>query len=205
MASQSRKHREEAPEGKYYGSPCRYGHGLAEGRMLRWKSSRACVECAADRRRGLRADARKSLTCKECGEVGLPEASGSGRIYEYHPECRAPARRRQQRAKYAEDPKPFKWRLRAGNMGITVAELEALYVEFDSTCGVCGVRECDLTDKYGTLVIDHDHNCCPGKGACGSCVRGLLCQRCNKLLILADAVTLAAIEAYLERTGSLGD
>lgn len=198
MASQSRK------ATKYIGKPCRRGHGEAEGQTLRWISNRSCVRCVAENRRGVGAARRKSLKCKECGRGGLPEASGSGRIYEYHPECRAPARRRQQRAKYAEDPKPFKWRLRASNMGITVAQLEALYVEFDSSCGVCGIRESDLTDKYGTLVIDHDHSCCPGKGACGACVRGLLCQRCNKLLILADAVTLAAIEAYLDRTGSLG-
>jgi hypothetical protein len=39
-------------------------------------------------------------------------------------------------------------------------------------CGICGADDRDL-------VIDHDHECCPGAKACGRCVRGMLCRPCN--------------------------
>jgi hypothetical protein len=44
--------------------------------------------------------------------------------------------------------------------------------------------------------IDHDHKCCPGKTACGKCVRGLLCNRCNLLLGMVESEP-HLIPAYL--------
>jgi hypothetical protein len=51
------------------------------------------------------------------------------------------------------------------------------FEEFESRskngCEICG-------DKPKiNLHVDHNHKCCNGVVACGNCVRGLLCSRCN--------------------------
>ena len=64
-------------------------------------------------------------------------------------------------------------------------------------CEICGTNE---PDSRG-WCIDHDHSCCDGKKACGKCVRGLLCQKCNTIIGFAndDLQILKAAISYLER------
>lgn len=40
----------------------------------------------------------------------------------------------------------------------------------------CALPQCNNTED---LVIDHDHDCCPGSSTCGVCIRGVLCRQCN--------------------------
>ena len=42
--------------------------------------------------------------------------------------------------------------------------------------GVCAI--CKGT-WVRVLVVDHDHDCCPGEITCGNCLRALLCGSCN--------------------------
>lgn len=48
------------------------------------------------------------------------------------------------------------------------------------------------------LTVDHDHRCCAGRESCGRCVRGLLCDACNREVIgRYGAEQLDALAAYL--------
>lgn len=51
--------------------------------------------------------------------------------------------------------------------------------------GLCAICDANITGNSGgrsVAHLDHDHDCCPIKGArcCGQCIRGALCPDCNK-------------------------
>lgn len=63
------------------------------------------------------------------------------------------------------------------------------------------VKECALCGADDrSLVIDHDHDCCPGQKACGRCFRGMLCHGHNVALGLfgEDPELLRRAAQYIE-------
>lgn len=63
-----------------------------------------------------------------------------------------------------------------GKYGITVDQYMEILKEQNYSCKICGKDEASYRKR---LSVDHDHNCCPGEGSCGRCIRGLLCHHCN--------------------------
>jgi hypothetical protein len=69
----------------------------------------------------------------------------------------------------------------------------------------------DTPDAH--LHVDHDHTCCDGRRSCGECIRGLLCNTCNRVLgFVDDDITrleglveyLKSWKMFLETSGSVG-
>ncbi|WP_429387999.1 endonuclease domain-containing protein [Paenarthrobacter sp. TE4293] len=79
--------------------------------------------------------------------------------------------------------------------GLDVDDYAALLVAQDGRCKLCERLPSDGT----SLEVDHNHKCCPGPVSCGHCVRGLLCQTCNKGLglLLEDADILMRAAEYV--------
>lgn len=75
---------------------------------------------------------------------------------------------------------PEGWQLRrqaaryASQYGISAARYLELLEEQGGACAIC--RRPPTARR---LSVDHNHQCCPARGSCGSCVRGLLCDECN--------------------------
>ena len=86
--------------------------------------------------------------------------------------------------------------------GITATQFDAMLAAQGGVCLVCGLSADAVSSRITRLVVDHDHKCCPGTHSCGKCVRGLLCNWCNRLLGMAldDPERLRAAARYLETT-----
>lgn len=77
--------------------------------------------------------------------------------------------------------------------GFTLGEYDAMYILQEGKCSICANTEASIskTGRSYSLVVDHDHKCCPGEKTCGKCVRGLICRKCNILLGMAgDDITV---------------
>ena len=80
--------------------------------------------------------------------------------------------------------------------GPDVAEaMLAMWEEQQGCCYLCGIY---LVPE--SVVIDHDHRCCPKQTSCRFCRRGLACPYCNTLVGLAhdDPAVLRQIADNLE-------
>ena len=125
------------------------------------------------------------MTCKDC----LP---GSRRPAPYPgPRCATHHRARKRAAKIAAHGR----RLQIV-YSITAAEYARILAVQGGVCAICR----RATGSYKKLSVDHDHACCDSDRSCGKCVRGLLCQPCNRMLghLRDDPTAFRRAAHYLE-------
>ena len=110
------------------------------------------------------------------------------------------SKRAQEHAK--ENPDMFRKRRRKyaiEQYGISYDKYLEILKNQNNSCAICNKN---FNDVSKNPHIDHDHSCCNDSGkSCGTCVRGLLCNRCNTLLGMAldDIILLESAIKYLKR------
>lgn len=113
-------------------------------------------------------------TCTKCSEVKAVDQfrhrtkRGKAYVVSYCRECE----RKSNLESYYKNPWTDK-RTTYARHGLTKSQYETMIMDQK---GICAIASC----VNAAEVIDHDHDCCPGKYSCGNCVKGLLCQGCNK-------------------------
>jgi hypothetical protein len=60
---------------------------------------------------------------------------------------------------------------------ITKEEYIALLKKNNYECNICGIHQSKLKKR---LILDHNHKCCDNSKPCKKCIRGLLCDACNR-------------------------
>jgi len=89
--------------------------------------------------------------------------------------------------------------------GITLDTYEEILARQDGRCAICRLpaEEAKVKGNWGrlgpVLSVDHDHGCCPGLFTCGDCVRGLLCETCNRALGYVERAGIENVVAYIAR------
>lgn len=130
-------------------------------------------------------------TCSMCAE--RPVANRAG----YCKQCQK-ARNSTPAAKHVQRVAALR------SYGITPGRYEEMLEAQGDVCAICSQAETRKDPRTGgthRLSVDHDHACCPSQtAACGRCVRGLICHRCNYGIgYFGDVPSrLRAAAAYLE-------
>lgn len=148
---------------------------------------------------------KKYFTGKPCkhGHTSIRRLPGNCVVCETAMQKSAEYRRYQSEYRKRNPPKKAKPRpyfhadLLKKVYGLSAERYAAMLAEQKGVCAICG-NGC-ATGK--PLAVDHNHACCPTQKSCGSCIRGLLCAKCNTMLGFAkdSAALLMAAAKYLGR------
>lgn len=85
------------------------------------------------------------------------------------------------------------------NYGIDTKKYEEMLKLSNNGCYICGKTKEQNNNKY--LSVDHNHACCnTNKGCCGKCVRGILCDTCNRAvgLLQDNPKNAMAVAKYIQ-------
>lgn len=83
--------------------------------------------------------------------------------------------------------------------GINTEEYDKLLELSNGGCYICGKTKEQNGNRY--LSVDHDHSCCNReRGCCGKCVRGILCDVCNRAvgLLQNNPENAMAVAIYIK-------
>jgi hypothetical protein len=140
------------------------------------------------RNKGSAINSDTHRVCSSCKNVFLIEEF----IKSYHPHRCVVCQSKQKRKNYLKKI-----------YGIDENQYDLMLEKNNGGCHVCGKTKQENGGK--NLSIDHDHLCCPGKKSCGSCVRGLLCDNCNRAMgLLKDNPELASnLVVYMKNNFSI--
>lgn len=128
---------------------------------------------------------KKRVVCKDCPPSKRPRpAPYPG------PRCATHHRESRKRRKSADAERQVQRRF-----GLAPGDYDKLYRHQGGRCAICQ-RGKGISKR---LAVDHDHACCSGPTSCGTCVRGLVCGRCNSVLAHArdDVEFFQRAQTYL--------
>lgn len=153
-------------------------------------------------------------TCTKCGQEKLmgdfylyTSAARGKRVHSYCKPCSIESahkwakdhkkqvneKRREKWKAYPEEAK----RRALSKYHLSLEEFNGMLELQESKCAVCGTYLATKQEQ----CIDHNHACCPTEcRSCGKCVRGILCQKCNRALSLVhdNVLILTTMIAYLK-------
>lgn len=92
---------------------------------------------------------------------------------------------------------------KAGKFGLSIDAYYQLVMASGGICAICHRPEntTDGNGKLRSLALDHDRKCCPGNRACGKCLRGMICRKCNVAIGLLDDSPSRMVMAILYLSG----
>lgn len=172
---------------------------------VRGKVPEACPRCRSRQyyvsrvaKKGATLSGQRSLVyptaCIECSRLFVARSG----LAKWCPACRVARDKHTSREFKVKSPaKAGRSQLAAQlrRHGLTIDGFESQLADQGGVCAICGTGDPAPKSRF---CVDHDHGCCPGAHSCGRCVRGLLCDTCNRTIAIDDPGRLRAAATYLE-------